>query len=221
MGCLFSFQVFWALTTPGGVMRTQINNSSRHSRPINSSSKVMYNIYGYIKSIHQHMCTGQNILYVFISPPGVLSLQCYESSYQITNCMREHNDLCLDSSVCVLSCLRCPCPPAEPQRLRAYQAKCWRASIKRAERACPPLNQQRGHVWIKKPPRVCMWETHCRRMKTEMPGLSGRKRYLWGGNDQSDIHHTSPAFDFMQSFHVQANIIWVMETQMSSISAWE
>lgn len=57
-------------------------------------------------------------------------------------------------------------------------------------------------------------------MRIEMPGLCGNKRKLRGGKDQSDIQHTFVTFDFLQSFYVQANIIWVVEIQMSSISAW-
>lgn len=44
------------------------------------------------------------------------------------------------------------------------------------------------------------------------------KRKLGGGTKQCSIH-TGLTFDFLQSFHVQPNIIWVRETQMSSVSS--
>lgn len=51
-----------------------------------------------------------------------------------------------------------------------------------------------------------------------MPGLCGVRKKLGGGTNQCSIHHTSLTFDFLQSFHVQASIIWIVETQMSSVS---
>ena len=171
-------------------------------------------------------CAHATGLFVFLSPPGIILLQCYESSYQITIYMREHNDLYLEISVRTVSCLWCPSPLWSHKGWEHTKQNVGVQAIRQA-RPCPPLNQQRGHVCIKESlwvgvcVFVCGWGSHCNHMKTEMPGHPGNKRKLWGGNDQSDIHHTSSTFDFMQSFHVQANIIWVMEIQMSSISAWE
>lgn len=157
------------------------------------------------------------ILFVFISPPGI---RFYESSCQITNYMRKHNDLYLESCVCRGGCLWCPSPLWSHKGWENTKQNVGVQTI-RPDRACPPLNQQRGHVFIKKTFMcVLVWDS--------LPSHEDRnarplwyKRKLWGGNDQSDIHHTSPTFDFLQSFHVQANIIWVMEIQMSTISAWE
>lgn len=56
---------------------------------------------------------------------------------------------------------------------------------------------------------------HCQKEISTRP-LWGKKK-LGGGANQCTLHHTGPTFDFLQSSYVQANIIWAMETQMSSV----
>lgn len=57
---------------------------------------------------------------------------------------------------------------------------------------------------------------HCQE-EISARSLWGKKK-LGGGNNQCSIY-TGLTFDFLQSFHVQANIIWVIEAQMSSVSS--
>lgn len=45
----------------------------------------------------------------------------------------------------------------------------------------------------------------------------GVRKKLGGGANQCTVHHTGPTFDFPQSSNAQANIIWAIETQMSSV----
>lgn len=57
---------------------------------------------------------------------------------------------------------------------------------------------------------------HCQE-EISATSLWGKKKKLQCGTNQCSIHHTGLTFDFLQSFLVQANIIWVIETQMSTV----